>query len=87
MTAFVLRMDLQKWLHQNGVTENGYLEFVEGCLLDNMIVQTKRGYAAIYESYQNSNSSVYRIEFQPGDAPDVWDRWENFRDMMEQETA
>lgn len=86
MTTFVLRMDLQKWLHQNGA-DDGCLEFVEGCLLDNMIVQTKRGYAAIYESYQNSNSSVYRIEFQPGDAPDVWDRWENFRDMMEQETA
>ena len=85
MTTFVLEMDLQKWLYQNGVTDDGCLEYVGGCLLDNMIVQTKRGFAAIYEKYQNTNSSVHKVEFQPGDAPDVWKNWEKFREMMEQE--
>ena len=79
MTTFILNMNLDKWLHQNGA-EDGIIGFVEGCLLDNMIVKTKRGYAGIYEEYRNSNSSVYRIEFQSGDAPEVWSHWEEFEE-------
>lgn len=78
LTAITIgSVDLDKWLHQNKA-EDSALDFVVGCLLDNMIVQTKRGFAAIYEKYLNPNSSCYYIEFQPGDAPDVWEAWERF---------
>ena len=43
--------------------------------MDNFVVATKRGYAAIYESYLNEWASDYYIEFQPGAAQDVFNTW------------
>lgn len=67
---------LGKWLHQNAAECTG--DFVEGVLLDNFVVWTKNGVAAIYEQYVNSSKSEYRVEFQRGDGDIVWRRWEQF---------
>lgn len=52
--------DLEKWLHQNRAE---VIEAEEGCLLDDLLVITKRGAAAILETYQNPNSSIYTVIF------------------------
>lgn len=63
-TFLVGSTDIEKWMHQNKAVYTG--SYYEGCLLDNFLVMTKRGTAAIYEHYLNSNSSCYRVEFSPG---------------------
>lgn len=66
---------LQMWLHQNNAQISDCLE---GVLLDNLLVLTKRGWAAIYENAINANASDYIIEFQTGTAPDVFKHWDAF---------
>ena len=46
---------LDKWMYQNKAIYTG--DYIEGCLLDNFVVGTRRGYAAIYENYINANRS------------------------------
>lgn len=78
----ILRMDprmLDKWMHQNSAEYTG--DFLDGVMLDNFVVWTKRGAAAFYENALNSWSSEYRVEFEPGDAPNVWKRWEAFEEQ------
>lgn len=76
---------LEKWLHQNKAKCVG--DFVEGCLLDNFVVMTKRGFAAIYEHYVNPNASDYRVEFQAGPAQDVFRNWYAFEAAAEASMA
>ena len=81
-----LRLDadkLEKWMHQNKADFTG--DYIEGCLLDNFVISTKRGYAAVYENYVNTWTSDYYIEFQPGAARDVFRRWYEFEYKMEVE--
>lgn len=55
---------LDKWLEQNKYNSNvDYIDFADGCLLDNYIVSCKRGTAFIFESYVNSQCSDYTIYF------------------------
>ena len=75
-TLIIGSCDLEKWLHQNRAQYTG--DFLEGCLLDNFVVMTRRGYAAIYEKYLNANSSCYRVEWEPGPAQNVFKRWYDF---------
>lgn len=83
MTRFYIsQSNINMWLHQN---EAETLEFREGCLADNFIVGTKRGYAAIYEHYLNAWSSDYLVEFEAGDAPNVWKRWDAFTAQYDEE--
>ena len=70
---------LEKWLHQNGAEYAG--DYVPGCLLDNFVVVTRRGFAAIYENYLNEWSSDYYIEFQPGAAQKVFAKWYQFEEV------
>lgn len=80
----LLRIDpnqLEKWMHQNKAEYTG--DYIEGCLLDNFVVATRRGYAAIYANPVTEWTSDYYIEFQPGAAPDVWRRWYDFANNME----
>lgn len=85
MTRFYISIsNINTWLHQNDAET---LECREGCLADNFIVGTKRGYAAIYEHYLNSWSSDYLVEFEPGDAPNVWKSWEEFTEKYDTEYA
>ena len=67
-----------KWMAQNGAEYTG--DYVEGCLLDNFIVATRRGYAAIYENYVNEWTSDYLVEFQPGAAQTVFSNWYKFEE-------
>lgn len=75
--------ELEKWLHQNHAVCVG--DYVEGCLLDNFVVMTKRGHAAIYEQYLNSNSSGYYIEWEQGPAQEVYRNWYRFEESAERE--
>ena len=73
-----------KWVHQNRAEYTG--DYIEGCLLDNFIMCTPRGYAAFYESYLNEWTSDYYVEFQPGAAQNVFSNWYKFENKMEAET-
>jgi len=64
MTSFYLNpLHFEKWMHQNRASYTGM--FVEGCLLDSFVLETRRGYAFIYEHYLNANSSDYMVIFVP----------------------
>lgn len=79
MTAFYIEPGeaFEKWMHQNEAEYTG--DYVEGVLLDSFVVQTKRGTAAVYESFVNPNASRYYIEFQAGyRARRVWSNWYKF---------
>ena len=69
-----------KWLHQN---RGEVIDIVEGCLLDDYLVQTKRGYAAVYEHFLNEWSSDYHIEFQAGRADELFERWDEHKRIVE----
>ncbi len=82
MTEFFIDpKELEKWMHQNRAQYTG--GFIEGCLLDNFVVATKRGFAAIYEHPLNEWSSNYRVEFEPGAAQGVWRNWYEFEASSE----
>ena len=66
----------EKWMYQNGAEYAG--DYVEGCLLDNFVVSTRRGFAAVYENYVSEWASDYYGEFQPGAAQDVFSNWYKF---------
>ena len=69
---------LNRWLHQNDAE---YIECLEGCLLDNYVVSTRRGYAMITEHYLNSNSSDYYVLFAPyTHAGVVVSEWNDFEE-------
>lgn len=73
--------EFEKWMHQNKAVYSG--RFIEGCLLDNFVVMTKRGFAAFYEHYVNEWTSDYTVEFEPGAAQAVWRRWYDFEERRE----
>lgn len=82
ITTFLLApAELEKWMHQNKAIYTG--DFVEGCLLDNFIVQTKRGHAAIMEHYLNPNSSDYIVYFQPGCSQKVFADFYRFEEASQ----
>ena len=73
------------WAHQNRVIHTG--DCIEGVLLDNFVVFTKHGIAAIYEHYVNSNQSDYEVHFirehkhsNPGWTKPVLEEWYDFED-------
>lgn len=68
--------ELEKWMHQNRAEYTG--DAVEGCLLNSFVLTCKRGFAAVYEHYLTEWTSDYLVEFQAGDAKDVWKRWFEF---------
>lgn len=80
MTVFKLgSREYNKWIYQNkGVPA----DHVEGVLLDSVLVDCKRGVAAMFETFQNSNSSVYTVYFAhytDFDALDtVYNMWDTF---------
>ena len=85
MTKFYMSPKyLGMWLHQNNAeTSDG----ADGCLLDNFLVETKRGYAGIYEHYLNGWSSDYYVEFQTGEASEVFKNWHAFYEAYQELTA
>lgn len=86
MTRFYISpKNMEKWMHQNGANYTGTM--VEGCLLDNFVLACNRGYAAVYEHYLNCWSSDYLVEFEPGTAQEVWERWYQFEAAAVSEEA
>ena len=49
-----------KWFYQN---KGEYMDYVEGTLLDNYLIETKRGIALVSEHYLNPNLSDYLVTF------------------------
>ena len=62
MREFIVN-DMDKWMHQNNAHYTG--AFFEGNLLDNYVLDCKRGYAAVYERPMNEWSSVPHVKFAP----------------------
>lgn len=56
---------LEKWLYQNSAFIE---ECADGCLLDNLLVTTKRGQAAIIETPVNCWTSCYTVYFSTNEA-------------------
>ena len=54
--------DFEKWEKQNNAT---IIDCSEGCLLDSLVYETKRGTAFFFEHYLNANSSGYLFMFFP----------------------
>ena len=79
--------DLDKWMNQNKAEYTG--DFVDGCLQDNFIVATKRGYAFIYEHVLNAWCSDFEVSFIPYKYDDskLWAEWNQFCDRAERELA
>ena len=73
MTIFKYYGKIEKLLHQN---QAEYREIIEGCLIDNYLVQTRRGYMAILETYVNCWTSCYTVYFStnPHQINEVWDK-------------
>ena len=78
-------LQFNKWAHQNDVEYTGAC--IDGVLLDNFVVITKHGMAAIYEHYVNPNMSNYRVVFQRRgkleegrDYIALWHNWYKFED-------
>ena len=82
MREFVVR-DMDKWMHQNSARYTG--AFFEGVLLDNYVLDCRRGYAAVYERYATPNSSVPHIKFAPyKDRAAVDALWSEFYERQEE---
>lgn len=72
--SFILNpQKLDMWLHQNQAEYTG--DFLPGSLLDEFVVATKNGIAAIYEKYVGPYTSHYRVEFERGLGENVMHRW------------
>lgn len=88
MTVFKLNaLQYEKWIHQNNASVE---DIVEGCLLDSVLVQCSGGVAAIFETYQNSNSSVFTVYFGRYGSEDeqtVCNMWDTFAGAAIVETA
>ena len=63
MTVFKLgSCEYSKWIHQNNAK---VLDLVEGCLIDSVLVDCKRGCAAMFETALNEWSSAFLVYFAP----------------------
>ena len=71
--------DIDKLIRQN---DGEVIDCIEGCLLDDMLVECKRGLMAILETYINSNMSGYRIYFSK-DRDEIWKLWEDRQKAVE----
>ena len=90
ITVFYLDpADLDKWLYQNKAEYTG--SYVEGCLQDNFVVSTKRGYAFFYEHILNEWSSDFGVFFIPYKSGEkhmesydfLWSEWFDFEQKAE----
>ena len=79
----VLKMSVtnfEKWIHQNAAE---IIDCAEGCLLDNYLLHTRRGVAAVYEHYVNPNMSDYRVYFAAYNTPEADDITDKYYDNTE----
>lgn len=62
---------VNKFMHQN---KANYIDCIDGCLIDHLMVSTKRGYMALIETYATPNSSTYTVYFST-DENEIYDVW------------
>ena len=63
---------LEKWIRQNGAA---VLDIIDGVLLDNFLIECKRGAAVVKETYINSNMSGYTVYFSR-DNKEIYNFWD-----------
>ena len=87
VSEFILH-DFDKWAAQNDAE---CIDFAEGCLLDNLVMNCKRGTAFLFEEYQNEWTSRYHVYFVPYKEQEnnpeynaLWERFERLHDMEEE---
>ena len=75
--------NLEKLVKQNDAE---IIDGFDGCLLDNMLYQAKRGVFAIYEAYVNPNMSRYFFKFARSkeDIDNLYMEWETRRTAAEE---
>lgn len=65
MKKYDFKMNLDKWLKQNDAE---IIDVIEGCLIDSYLISTKRGTAAIMETYVNPWTSKHTLYFSTDSA-------------------
>lgn len=83
-TFYIGSTELEWWMQQHGAEYTG--DIIEGCLLDNFVLECEGGFAAVYERYLTEWTSDYVIEFEAGCAETVWRQWYEFRAKCEAQT-
>ena len=75
MKKYKYNGSIEKLMHQN---RGEIIDIIEGCLIDNYLINTKRGYMAIIESFVNTCTSNHTIYFStdPGEIDYIWDRYQ-----------
>lgn len=86
VTEFILHDNLEKWQAQN---DGECIDCVEGCLIDNLVIECKRGTAFLFEEYANCWSSLYHVYFIPykeqANNPEYDALWDRFYALQNQE--
>ena len=65
--------NVDKLIHQNKAE---CIDVIEGCLLDSLLMATKRGYIALIETFATTQSSTYTLYFST-DSGDIYEIWES----------
>ena len=69
---------LDMWIKQN---EADIIDSREGCMLDNLLAECRRGVAIIYEAFVNSWESEYKVKFAKYNTPEadgLYSEWDFF---------
>lgn len=69
--------NLEKFIYQNA---GEIVDCLDGCLLDDLLLYTRRGLVAIFESYVNSNQSDFTVYFST-DPAEIWPLWEKRQEL------
>ena len=86
MKQYLFTGDVDKWTKQNSGT---IIDCVEGVLIDNLLIETKRGYAALIERPTTEWTSAYTIYFSRDNAAYdfFYDYFKDYYDSLEGKTA
>ena len=75
---------LNKWIIQN---KGGYIDSIEGTLIDNYVVSCKNGTAFVLEEYMNEGASVYHVYYCKRNVGEcfnkLWEHWDNMAEERE----
>lgn len=66
---------LNKWIKQNG---GSIIDMLDGSLLDDYLIECKRGAAVIREHYINPNLSGYTVIFSRN-CSEIYNLWEDLK--------
>ena len=79
---------LRSWNLETIIKQNAAIveDCIEGCLLDDLYLITKRGYMLLLETYATTNSSIYTLFFDT-DSRAIDEIWENRKQAYFEETG